>query len=109
MLTGIHLDAIIALRIQSEPTTVPVHSSPPTARKTPHQDGGVPRLKRSANGVSEKPIALRLRPEEREEVERLSALRNVAMAAFSADCFRRGLAVIKREQGPFKRAKGGAA
>jgi len=66
----------------------------PAANKTPH-DGG---RKRTPNGIDPRPVALRLMPEEREEVEALSAEANVTMAAFSRECFVVGLAEIKKRQ-----------
>jgi hypothetical protein len=54
------------------------------------------RKKREPNGV-DKPIALRLRPEERERVQRLAGQRNVSMASVAAEAVRRGLVAMERE------------
>lgn len=54
------------------------------------------RKKREPNGV-DTPIALRLRPEEREQVARLATKRNVSMASIAAEAVRRYLTVMERE------------
>jgi hypothetical protein len=52
--------------------------------------------KRTPNGV-DKPIAVRLSPDERAEVERLSEEQRLSMAAVSRACIQRGLAAFKRD------------
>ena len=54
------------------------------------------RKKREPNGV-DKPIALRLRPEERERVQRVAGQRHVSMASVAAEAVRRGLVLMERE------------
>lgn len=54
------------------------------------------RKKREPNGV-DTPIALRLRPDERELVARMAKQRNVSMASIAAEAVRRYLTVMERE------------
>lgn len=56
----------------------------------------IARKKREPNGV-DRPIALRLRPEERERIQRLATQRNVSMASVAAEACRRGLVAMERE------------
>ena len=61
------------------------HTAPPTV------DG---RRTRTPVGVDKRPIALRLMPDERAQVEAEAEERGVTMAAFSRQCFVSGLAAI---------------
>jgi len=54
------------------------------------------RKKREPNGV-DRPIALRLRPEERERVQRLAYEGHVSMASVAAEACRRGMVQMERE------------
>lgn len=54
------------------------------------------RKKREPNGV-DRPIALRMRPEERDRIQRLATHRHVSMASVAAEACRRGLVAMERE------------